>query len=312
MSLWQTRTWQHMLKASGQIEQFFEVDGILVEKRQVSLWEFGLFVIGLTPRQSPSVEGEVNQGEQEELFFQLKELCQKQNCLFVQVETLSYNATPPQSPSVKGEFASGKYYKKFIPPHTAMIDLHKSEEEILAIMKPKGRYNIRLAEKKWVIVEQVEKNPYTIKAFFELMSETTSRDSFAGNSFHYYQTFLMKLSESQMFFAYFEGKIIAAAINVVSNKTMYYYYGASSSQNRNLMAPYLLQWTMICHAKKRGLELYDFLGIASPDELHSPLLGVTDFKLKLTPDTREVSQSFLWVHKKWKYRLIQLLKKIRP
>lgn len=143
------------------------------------------------------------------------------------------------------------------------------------------------------------------------MSETTGRDNFAGNTLQYYQKFLTELQDSQLFFAYFEDKVIAAAIAVVSDKTMYYYYGASSSQNRNLMAPYLLQWTMICHAKKRGLQLYDFLGIATPGEKNSSLAGVTDFKLKLTPDSRKVSESFLWVHKKWKFKLIQILKKLR-
>lgn len=189
--------------------------------------------------------------------------------------------------------------------------MSKTEEGILDAMKPKGRYNIRLAEKKGVVVEQVEKNPHTAKVFFQLMQETTSRDNFAGNSLHYYQTFLTELPESQLFFAYYKDKVIAAAISVVSEKTMYYYYGASSSENRNLMAPYLLQWTMIRHGKKRGLKLYDFLGIASPDEKNSPLAGVTDFKLKLTPDSRRVSESYIFVNKKWKYRLIQLLKKFK-
>jgi len=54
-------------------------------------------------------------------------------------------------------FQSG-YYKKFIPPHTCIINLEKEEAEILAEMKPKGRYNTRLAEKKGVVVEQVEKH----------------------------------------------------------------------------------------------------------------------------------------------------------
>ena len=92
---------------------------------------------------------------------------------------------------------------------------------------------------------------------------------------------------------------------------MIYYYGASSSEHRNLMAPYLLQWSAISHAKKRGLQLYDFLGIASPEEKNSSLAGVTDFKLKLTPDSRKVSESFLWVNRKWKYRVIQILRHIR-
>jgi lipid II:glycine glycyltransferase (peptidoglycan interpeptide bridge formation enzyme) len=77
---------------------------------------------------------------------QLIELCKKENALFLQVETINYNNKTP-SP-FKGEGWGEGYYKKFITPYTAIIDLTKSEDEILANMKPKGRYNIRLAEKK--------------------------------------------------------------------------------------------------------------------------------------------------------------------
>lgn len=118
----------------------------------------------------------------------LQELCREEKCLFVQVETINYKTpsvlrilTPGcpsleqssihldpstkeavSSPSERGIPAkqegeqegehkkelNNKYYKKFIPPYTALIDLTQSEDEILAAMKPKGRYNIRLATKK--------------------------------------------------------------------------------------------------------------------------------------------------------------------
>ena len=47
MSIWQTQNWQKMLKKSGQVSEFFEVDGIFIEKRSVWLWEYGLFILGL-------------------------------------------------------------------------------------------------------------------------------------------------------------------------------------------------------------------------------------------------------------------------
>jgi len=109
------------------------------------------------------------------------------------------------------------------------------------------------------VVEQVDKNPYNAKKFFELMQETTSRDNFAGNTLKYYENFLENIENSQLFFAYYEEKIIAAGIFVFDGETALYYYGASGNSHRNLMAPYLLQWTAICHAKKRGCKTYDFL-----------------------------------------------------
>lgn len=301
MSLWQTSSWQDMLVASGQSEEYFVIEQdientklapVFVEKRRVSLGEYGLFVIGL--------EREYN----EELQESLSSLCKEENCLFIQVETLNYNK---QDTTQK----IGKYYKKFIPPHTAIIDLTRSSDDILAAMKQKGRYNIRLATKKGVVVEQVEKNPHNIDIFCKLMSETTSRDNFAGNTREYYEIFLSSLDESQLFFAYFENQVIAAGIFVFTSEIAFYYYGASANSQRNLMAPYLLQWTTIEHAKKRGCQIYDFLGVASPGDTNSPLSGVTYFKLKLTPDIRGVSDSYLYIHKKWKYTVISLLKKLK-
>jgi lipid II:glycine glycyltransferase (peptidoglycan interpeptide bridge formation enzyme) len=76
------------------------------------------------------------------------------------------------------------------------------------------------------------------------------------------------------------------------------------------MAPYLLQWTAIAHAKKRGCKIYDFLGVAGDDEKNSSLSGVTDFKMKLAPIKTKVSDAYIWKHKKMKYILIQVLKKV--
>ena len=90
-----------------------------------------------------------------------------------------------------------------------------------------------------------------IQKFHALMSETTARDAFAGNSLEYYRVFLESLDNSQLFFAYHEEEIIAAGIFVMEGGVMTYYYGASSNHKRNLMAPYLLQWTAIEHGIKR-------------------------------------------------------------
>lgn len=225
--------------------------------------------------------------------------------MFVQVERLSYEGKLE-------EFTAPKwYYKKFIPPYTVLIDLELWEEAILANMKPKGRYNIRLAKKKWVVVEQVEKNLRNIEMFHELMRETTQRDGFAGNSMQYYQSFLESIEDSQLFFAYHEGSVIAAGIFVVSENVMTYYYGASTHAKKNLMAPYALQWAAIEHAMKRWLKYYDFLWVAGPDEKNSSLAGVTDFKMKLSKNRIEVSDSFIYIHKKMKYSFIKLLGRIK-
>jgi lipid II:glycine glycyltransferase (peptidoglycan interpeptide bridge formation enzyme) len=307
MSIWQTESWQNMLIASGQAEEYFVVERdikqlewiehrpIFVEKRAVSLWEYGLFVIGF--------EGELDIDTAESL----EELCLEEKCLFVQVETIDYSGEKEGSIC---SWQSG-YYKKFIPPYTALIDLTLWEENILAAMKPKGRYNIKVARKKWVVVEQVDSHIGNITKFHKLMSETTVRDAFAGNTLEYYKVFLESLDNAQMFFAYHEDEIIAAGIFVTQGEVMTYYYGASSSHKRNLMAPYLLQWTAIEHALRRGCKIYDFLWVAGDDEINSSLAWVTDFKMKLSPKKTLVSTARIFVNKKWKYKLIMLMRKLK-
>jgi len=298
MSIWQTESWQKMLVLSKQTEQFFVIENVYVEKRKVSLWQYGLFI--LWSKEFPD----------NTLLWELKNLCRKENCLFIQIETLSYDVHKEEKSIIK---LKQGYYKKFITPYTAVINLEKSEEEILARMKPKGRYNIRLSEKKWVEIREVEKNDENIRAFYSLISETTTRNTFYGNTFEYYKIFLKNIEKSKLLLAYVWDKVIAGGIFILEKDVSIYYYGASTSDKeyRNLMAPYLLQWDAIRQAKNIWSKLYDFLWVASPWEKNSPLSWVTDFKWKLTSDMREVSESYIWINKKLLYNIVVLLRKLR-
>ena len=77
------------------------------------------------------------------------------------------------------------------------------------------------------------------------------------------------------------------------------------------MASYLLQWKATQEAKNRGCEVFDFLGIADLNEIDSPLAGVTDFKLKLTDETREWPKSQILVLKKASFLFLRAKKMIK-
>jgi lipid II:glycine glycyltransferase (peptidoglycan interpeptide bridge formation enzyme) len=77
------------------------------------------------------------------------------------------------------------------------------------------------------------------------------------------------------------------------------------------MASYLLQWKAIGEGKKRGCEVFDFLGIAHPDDLKSPLIGVTDFKLKLTDETKEWPKAQILVTRKFVYAILGVRKAVK-
>ena len=294
MSIWQTKTWWEMLLKSKQADKVFDINWIQIRKRKVSMWEYWLFIMWF--------DEELDEKDVKQLI----ELCKKQNCLFIQIETINYEN------NFKLDISNFKnwYYKKFITPFTSVINLEETEEEILAKMKPKGRYNIKLAVKKWVEVKAVEKTDENIKKYYDLMLESTSRDSFNWNSMDYYKTFLNTLKESKLLLAYVNDKVIAWWIFTFFKETSIYYYWASTSDKkyRNFMAPYLLQWTAITIAKELWSKLYDFLWVASPNEKNSELAWVTDFKLKLSQDVKNVSYSYIWINKGFKYNLILLLK----
>lgn len=174
------------------------------------------------------------------------------------------------------------------PTATRIVDLTKSKEEILAQMKPKGRYNIRVAEKSGVRVELSN----DIDAYFELTKETSKRDRFTGLPKEHYRTFLKDLRGSLLLLAYNGNRNrindpipnsmpIAGLLGVINNNRGTYYYGASSYAHRASMAPYALQWEAMQICKQVGCTEYDLLGIAPPDaNTNHPWQGITGFKEK--------------------------------
>lgn len=299
MSIWQTKKWQEMLKESNQIEKSFELRWIFIEKRKVAMWEYWLFVVwGNFSTFDHNLEKE------------LLELAKEENSLFIQIENIDYSSL---NLSINSKNFKPWFYKKFITPYTAVINIEESEDIILSKMKPKWRYNIRLAEKKWVVVKEYEKNKKNIKDFYNLIVETTTRDWFSWNSLDYYEKFLNLIPESKLLSAEYDWKIIASWIFTYNDDTVIYYYWASTSDKeyRNLMAPYLLQWMAIKIWKDLWFKLYDFLWVSSPWEENSSLAWVTDFKKKFTSDIRKVSSSYIYVNKKFKYWFINFLRKIK-
>lgn len=299
MSLRQTKKWWRMLEINWQVENIYEIDGVYVEKRSLWFWEYGFFVIWIDKKQLNS-----------KLEKKLITLCREEIALFIQIETINY-LDFSETISMSGSLFEEGYYKKFITSNTALIDLSKSKEDILADMKQKGRYNIKLAEKNGVKVKVVEKTDGNIEAFYELILQTTKRDSFNWHSKDYYTKFLNTLDNSELILAYKDNDVIAWWIFIFNKDASIYYYWASTDieEYRKLMAPYLVQWKAIKEAKKRSSKLYDFLWVVWDDWEDSHLAWVTDFKKKFTKDIRQVSEGFIWVNKRWKYKFIQFIRK---
>lgn len=251
----------------------------------------------------------------------LKPIAKEEKAIFLRIDPPLVRTT---GETRKGENKSVQLkqfkisHSGFQPEHTLILDLTKSQEDLLKEMKPKGRYNIRLAKRKGVKIHKADpskKDSFQkdISNFYKILLETTSRDKFHGHKKDFYETMLHTLGKdlSTLYLAKYEGKVIAGTIVTTFKETATYYYGASSNEYRNVMAPYLLQWQAAIDAKNKGQVHYDFLGISPPSEKNHPWTGVTDFKKKFGGNAISYQPPQEFAFKKTLYFLYRIYKKLR-
>lgn len=199
------------------------------------------------------------------------------------------------------------------PKEIFVIDITKSEDELLAGMKSKTRYNIKLAEKHGVKVFSISNSPnYLIsnqipnlksqipnksknpndknfekyvEEFIRLVRLTEKRKDIKFHSADYYRKMLKVIPSDilKLYVAEYENKIIAANLVVFYRDTATYLHGATDDEYRNVMAPYFLQWQAIKDAKILGYKFYDFGGIKATG--NNSWSGITKFKLGFSPAT---------------------------
>lgn len=168
--------------------------------------------------------------------------------------------------------------------NTALLNLAAGEEALLASMKPKWRYNIRLAERRGVQVRIG--SPADLPTFYALYAETGGRDGFIVRPFDYYQQTWLRFMQpadglspwAALLLAEVEGDAVAGLILFGFGATAWYLYGASSERQRNLMPNHLLQWEAMRLAIARGCAVYDLWGAPDVLEESDALWGVWRFK----------------------------------
>lgn len=190
--------------------------------------------------------------------------------------------------------------KDIQPSHNWILELNKTEEELLAGMKPKTRYNINLASRKGVVVKEGTKAD--LLGFFGLMLETSSRNQYRLHSQNYYFQMWDKLSlrNMKLMLAYYENQLVAGLLLTTFGGTSTYLHGGSSQKFKETMAPYLLHWEAIKASKNSGCSAYDFGGIAHNDDASDPWAGITRFKKSfgglevIYPGTFDLVYSPIW------------------
>ncbi len=151
-------------------------------------------------------------------------------------------------------------------PHSYIIDLSKSEEELKQAMHPKTRYNIKVAQKHGVIVKEMT-NDKGFKIYLDLLLQTIKRQKFYLHTQKYHRDLWSLLKKDKMahiFIAFYQDKPLSAFMVFTQDKRLFYPYGASSNENRQVMAPTLLMWEVIRFGKKKKLKTFDMWGSLGP------------------------------------------------
>jgi peptidoglycan pentaglycine glycine transferase (the first glycine) len=168
------------------------------------------------------------------------------------------------------------------PIRTLLIDLKKSEQTMLRDMKPKCRYNIKVASKHAVTIKKIPVRK-GVNEFLTLYKPFVNRMGFEGKHDDYFLCLadLVSGKDGAVFLATRGNQILSSAIVLYYGDTATFLYGASSFENRNVMAPYLLHWEIIRDAKTLGFRWYDFYSLApGEDDKSHPWHGFSVFKRK--------------------------------
>ena len=224
-----------------------------------------------------------------EMLYELEIIGKKEKCIFIQIE--------PDVSAFTSEVAEGMHqtvrpegllrggsskglqpsFHPLFTKYTFILDLTKSEEELLKNMHSKTRYNIKVAQKHGVKVVK-DNSDEAFETYLKLTRETTKRQGFYAHTENYHrlqwQTLPHKIINqlsSHLLLANYPKPYplnptpLVAWIVFVYKDTLYYPYGASSNQYRETMASNLMMWEAIRFGKKLGLKKFDMWGSLGPN-----------------------------------------------
>ncbi len=271
---------------------------------------------------TPFTIGYLPKGElpTKEMLSELLKIGREEKCIFIQLE--------PNIENQEGE--NWKLKKEHLKLQTAahplftkynfVLDLTKREEEILADMHQKTRYNIKVAKKNEVEVAE-DNSDKAFKEYLRLTKETTERQKFYAHTEDYHQKMWETLKNqssdknkltAHLLTAKYKDKILTAWIVFVFKDTLYYPYGASSSENREVMSSNLMMFEAIRFGKKLGLKKFDMWGALgkNPDK-NDPWYGFHNFKEKYNPEHVEYIGSYDLVINTVLYQIYKIADKLR-
>ncbi len=311
-SIFQSKEWEEFKLKTGYQKSYW-IDGILVLQKNLPFGHSMLYSPMISQAQLDRIKNSELRIKQ---FLQkIRVIAKENNSVFYRLEATVSSIELNSYRLILTAFK--KAFEEMQPEHTLVLDLTKSEEQLLSGMKQKCRYNIKLAAKNNIEIRKSEEQS-DIDKFYELYFSTAKRHHISCRSKSYFNLLLEILGRSGYAQVYtaeakIEGKIrtLASAIIVYSGETAVYMFGASSDEYKNLMAPHLLHWQIIQDAKAASYLKYDFFGIAPDDNPKHPWAGITRFKTQFGGEQLDLIGSYDLIIQPLKYQLFKLAEKIR-
>ena len=203
--------------------------------------------------------------------------------------------------------------KPFFEKYNFILDIDRTEEELLSSFHSKTRYNIRLAEKKGVSI--IDKSTEEgMEDYIRLMEETTKRQGFFNHNGEYFRRMFKIFPKDtlRIFEAVYKEEVLTAWILFKFNGKLYYPYGASGNNHRELMPNNLIMWKAIQYGKESNCSVFDLWGCLGPNpDTTDSWYGFHKFKAGYNPELVEYIGTFDFVYKPFMYKLFNLADKIR-
>jgi lipid II:glycine glycyltransferase (peptidoglycan interpeptide bridge formation enzyme) len=281
--LLQSDEWAQLQAASGHTPLHFRGEGFEGNALQYTLPLFGNYLF--IPR-GPIVDASRIKNQESKMREELLRIAQAARAGWIRIEPQAGEALEILK-TIFGEARVIAAPRDTNPREILMVSLSGDVATWLDQMKPKTRYNVRLAEKHGVTV-RFSRSKEDIERFIELIYATTNRKAIAPHPKDYYQNFFATLPDTMCALALAEhaGEVIAAALLVFFEGTAYYLHGGSADTKRELMAPFLLHFKAMEEAKQRGCTRYDFGGVrmlSKRDAGDTDWDGITRFKQGFAP-----------------------------
>ncbi len=197
--------------------------------------------------------------------------------------------------------------------YAAILDLGKSEEEIMKSMHRRIRYAVNNARNKGFVIEK-STNPEDIHTFYEIQSQTAKRQSFVEFSEDFLKkqfAAFAKNGEAVLYTAKYNDEILAQNFMIFYGNEASYHYAASTALGTKMSGSPILHIEAMKDARKRGIKRYNLWGIVGEDEKNHRFYGVSFFKRGFGGDELKYLPAHDLVLKPLKYQKTKLIEEVR-